>query len=165
MNKYIGISKFDDTNANGYSLVVFYSSCPHKCVGCQNPETWKNPNMGQDFTEKKQQELLKHVKENDFIYDALVLSGGDPLCDDNINSALSFIKAFTKTFPQKEVWIYTGFDFQQVKNDKLKSNILNYCNYIKCGRYIEELSTIDNIQYDIRIATRNQKIYKKGVDY
>lgn len=165
MSKYIGISKFDDTNANGYSLVVFYSSCPHKCFGCQNPETWQNPNMGQDFTEKKQQELLEHIRKNDFIYDALVLSGGDPLCDDNIESALNFVENFKIMFPQKEVWIYTGFTFSQIQDDKLKATILNYCDYIKCGRYIKELSSIDNIQYDIRIATSNQQIYKKGVDY
>lgn len=165
MSKYIGISKFDDTNANGYSLVVFYSSCPHKCEGCQNPETWQNPNVGQDFTIKIQEELYNHIRENEYIYDALVLSGGDPLCDDNFQSALSFSKRFKNIFPNKEVWIYTGYTFDQIKKDGYKKDILKYCDYIKCGRYIKDLKTIDNIQYDIRIATSNQKIYKKGIDY
>ena len=38
-------------------------------------------------------------------------------------------------------------------------------DYIKCGKYIPELTTDDNIQYGVHLATSNQRIYKCGVDY
>lgn len=165
MSRYIGTSKFDDANANGFSFVIFYSSCPHHCKGCQNPETWKDKDVGELITDKTKQSMFNHIKENEYIYDALVLSGGDPLCDDNILSAIEISKEFRQLFPNKEIWIYTGYDFKDIKNDDCKNEILKYCDYLKCGIYIETLKTVDNIQYDIRLATSNQKIYKKGVDY
>lgn len=164
MSRYVGISKFDDANANGYSLVIFYSSCPHKCFGCQNPET-QSKDVGKLFTKEIQQKIFKHIKDNDYIYDALVLSGGDPLCDDNIKDVLEFAKEFKTLFPNKEIWTYTGFTLEQVQSNNQRKEILKYTDYIKCGRYKKELTAIDYIQYDIRIATSNQRIYKKGVDY
>lgn len=165
MSRYISISKFDDANANGFSVVIFYSSCPHHCKGCQNPSTWKDKDVGELITDSVKESILKHIKDNDHIYDALVLSGGDPLCDDNILNALKISREFKELFPNKELWIYTGYEFSKIKNDITRLCILKYCDYIKCGAYKEELKTTDNIQYDIRLATSNQKIYKKGVDY
>ena len=165
MSRYIDISKFDDANANGFSVVIFYSSCPHQCKGCQNPETWRNKDVGELITGSVVESILKHIKDNDNIYDALVLSGGDPLCVDNILNALGIAERFKREFPNKELWIYTGYEFSKIKNDTVRQGILKYCDYIKCGTYKEELKTTDNIQYDIRLATSNQRIYKKGIDY
>jgi glutaminase len=39
------------------------------------------------------------------------------------------------------------------------------CDYIKTGRYIPELKVNENVHYGINLATSNQKIYKKGIDY
>lgn len=165
MNRYISISQFDDANANGYSLVVFYSSCPHMCPGCHNPGTWTDKNKGEYFTDEVQNNALEHFKKNEKYYDNLVLSGGDPLCDDNIIYVLEFAKRFKNMFPNKTIWCYTGYTFEQLLENNLKKEALILCDYIKCGMYIKELTCIDNIQYDIRLATSNQRIYRKGIDY
>lgn len=165
MNKYIDIIKFDDTNSQGFSLTIFFSQCPHMCEGCQNPSTWRDNNTGKDFTKEVQDNIIKHIKENEQYYDALVFSGGDPMYHVNIINTLEFAKSFKTKFPNKDIWLYTGYTFEQINEDKQKIELLNICDYIKCGRYIQELKTIDNIQYSIRIATSNQKIYKKGLDY
>ena len=54
---------------------------------------------------------------------------------------------------------------EEYKLEQVDKNYLKYTDYIKCGQYIEELKTNDNYYYDIKLATSNQKIYKKGVDY
>jgi hypothetical protein len=41
----------------------------------------------------------------------------------------------------------------------------NYCDYIKVGQYIKELTTDNNIVYGIKLATSNQTILKKDIDY
>ena len=43
--------------------------------------------------------------------------------------------------------------------------LLPFLDWVKIGRYIESLTTDNNIQYGIKLATSNQHIYKKGVDY
>lgn len=163
MNRYIDIAKFDDANANGYSVVIFFSSCPHMCKGCHNPETWTDKNKGHFFTKETQEEILQHFEINEKFYDNLVFSGGDPLCDDNIEHVLEFAREFKVKFPSKQIWTYTGYDFKELTEKR--KEILELTDYIKCGKYMKELSCLDNIQYDIRLATSNQRIYKKGIDY
>ena len=60
----------------------------------------------------------------------------------------------------KPIWVFTRYDI-----DKVPKEIKSLCNYIKCGRYKPELKCKNNIHYGIELATSNQKIYKKGVDY
>ena len=60
----------------------------------------------------------------------------------------------------KELWVWTRYSLEDCPNFEKE-----LCDYIKTGSYIEELSSDDNIQYGIKLATSNQKINKKGVDY
>lgn len=59
--------------------------------------------------------------------------------------------------------VYTGngFDSDVVKK-LIKSKAFDY---IKCGRFIESLKTANHIEYGVVLASSNQHIYKKGVDY
>lgn len=54
--------------------------------------------------------------------------------------------------------LYTG-------RDCLPMCIIQHFDYIKCGRYIRELSCNNNTQYGIKLATSNQRILKRGIDY
>jgi len=60
----------------------------------------------------------------------------------------------------KEIWIFTRYDLKDCPKFELE-----LCDYIKCGAYIPELSCDNNIQHGITLATSNQHIYKKGIDY
>ena len=96
------------------------------------------------------------------MFDGLInnisIFGGEPL--DNNWGELEEMLRLLKNNINKEIWIYTRYSIEEVpKFVKL------YCDYIKCGRYIKELKTENNIQYGVKLATKNQKIYKKGVDY
>ena len=162
MSNYSNIVQFDDANSNGYAVTIFMTGCSHGCEGCQNPSTW-DCNTGKPFDENVQQQIIEHIKENESFYEAFVFSGGDPLHNANLSTTINFAKELKSLFTNIKIWIYTGYDF---KNIPRCNEILECTDYIKCGKYDKSESChSDNIQYDIRLATSNQKIYKKGVDY
>ncbi len=139
------------------SFDIYLAGCkgnPH-CEGCQNPESW-NFNQGTYY-----KEMLDNIKTkiNDFgnMIENIMIFGGEPL-DQPINQLTKFL-IFLKQF-NKNIWLFTRYEFKDI-SDIIKV----YCDYIKCGRYIKDLKTDDNIQYGIKLATSNQKIYKRGVDY
>jgi anaerobic ribonucleoside-triphosphate reductase activating protein len=140
------------------ALEFYLSGCsgkPH-CKNCHNPESW-------DFTKgllwdsKYKRDIIEKVNSFDHMIKKIMIFGGEPF-DQDINELYDFVR-FLKVFG-KEIWLFTRYDISEIP-PYIKIN----CNYIKCGRYIEELTVDDNIQYGVKLATSNQKIYKKGVDY
>lgn len=141
------------------SFEIYVAGCnalPH-CKGCHSEESW-DFNAGEKYTDIYLSELCKKIKEFDSLIDKVWILGGDPL-DNNLEEVCEMASQFI----DKEVWLFTRYSLDEVKN-KLKINI-NIFDYIKCGRYEEDLITDDNIQYGIKLATSNQKVYKRDLDY
>ena len=161
MIKFMSIKEHDDINSDDFAVVIFFNHCDFNCIDCQNSKLMHDPKMYNDFTEEVQNNIIKLYKEDKYgEYGNLVLSGGDPYSTTNRTETLKFLKKFKKELPNIKVWIYTGYTL-----DKVDSEYLNYVDYIKCGQYLKKLKTNDNYQYGIKLATSNQKIYKKGVDF
>lgn len=59
--------------------------------------------------------------------------------------------------------IYTGNNFKSETTTKLIAS--GVFDYIKCGTYNEQEKTANHIEYGVVLASSNQHIYKKGVDY
>lgn len=150
------VSKIVSTqfNLRNRALEIYFSGCKRNCYGCHNPEL-QDFNKGIDYYKWLKQINLKLV-EFDSIIDNVWILGGEPLDNDYWN----IFEVILHIPKDKQIWLFTGYDFEEVP---LIFKI--WCNYIKCGAYIEELKTSDNIQYGIKLATSNQKIYKKGKDY
>jgi len=140
------------------SLEIYLAGCSGqpKCKGCHNPELW-DFNIGEDW---KSRFLDIINKCNNFIdvLDNIMIFGGEPLDNDKYE-VIDFLEELN-TETTLDIWLFTRYELDEIDND-----IKHMCNYIKCGRYIEELSTDDNIQYGIKLATSNQHIYTKGIDY
>ena len=141
------------------SLEIYVAGCngqPH-CKNCHNPVSWRfdlGEQYNRDYFEKN---IKNKVTEFDSLIKNIMIFGGEPL-DQDINELTKMLKDITEL--NLPVWIFTRYDINDI-DDSVKQ----YCDYIKCGRYIEELRTDDNIQYGIKLATSNQHIYKKGEDY
>jgi anaerobic ribonucleoside-triphosphate reductase activating protein len=86
-----------------------------------------------------------------------MILGGEPLDQDIIN--FYYFTVDIKSF-DKNLWLFTRYELNEIE-----PTILNQFDYVKTGKYIKELSVDNNIQYGIKLATSNQKIYKKGIDY
>ena len=80
-----------------------------------------------------------------------MIFGGEPL-DQNENELLGLLSDLKHL--NKKVWLFTRFEI-----DEVSESIKFYCDYIKTGRYIPEFKCEDNIQYGIKLATSNQKIF------
>jgi anaerobic ribonucleoside-triphosphate reductase activating protein len=137
---------------------IYISGCNGipKCIGCHNKELW-DFDVGEEYTLKYFTKLQQKTKRFENLIDNIMILGGEPL-DQNIDEFYHFIIDM-KSF-NKNLWLFTRY-----KLEEINKNIIPYFNYIKCGRYCEDLTCDNNTQYGIKLSTSNQKIYKKGIDY
>jgi anaerobic ribonucleoside-triphosphate reductase activating protein len=119
-----GILPCSFVNGEGARYVVFVQGCKHCCDGCQNPETWSF-NGGIEVEAKTIADDFKTRK----LLDGITLSGGDPFFQQEECVAL------LKMLPGVNVWIYTGFEYEEIKNTELAK----MANVIVDGRFAKEL--------------------------
>ena len=145
---------------NQKAYEIYLAGCnanPH-CINCHNPESW-DFNNGTPWKNKIDGILLKINNENNLhMINKIWILGGEPL-DQNFWE-LSILLQMLRLFTTKEIWLFTRYNL-----DEIDEYTLSQCDYIKCGRYLPKLTCDNNIQYGVKIATSNQKIYKKGLDY
>ena len=127
---YHNITKTDMLNGDGLRVVLWLSGCSHKCKGCQNEETW-DPCSGLKFDEKAKEELLCELKK-DYI-SGITFSGGDPLFESNRQEVGALMEEIAKTFPNKSIWCYTGYTFEQIKD----LPFISYIDVLVDGMFIE----------------------------
>ena len=123
------------SNGLGWRAVLFVSGCPHHCPGCHNKEA-QDFNYGEEFNEE---EILKRIKENS-ILNGITISGGEPLCKENIPGVLKFIKDVKEIRPEFNVWCYSGYTLDQLidRNDEETNKCLNEIDVLVDGRFVEE---------------------------
>jgi anaerobic ribonucleoside-triphosphate reductase activating protein len=120
-------------NGLGLRTVLWVSHCEHKCSNCQNTQTW-DKNGGIPFDEKAKEELFDDLSDENI--QGITFSGGDPLSTLNRNEILSLAKEIKEIFPNKDIWCYTGYKWNDVKN--LKG--IEYLDVLVDGKFEEGLS-------------------------
>lgn len=128
---YGEIKYHDIANGLGVRVTLFVSGCTHHCEGCFNKETW-DFRFGKEYTKEIEDKIIEAC-EKDFIRGLSVL-GGEPFEKANQKDVCALLKRFKQTYPQKDVWCYSGylFDRDMVEGGKI------YTPYVK-----EMLSCID----------------------
>lgn len=123
------------SNGLGWRAVLFVSGCPHHCPGCHNKEA-QDFNYGEEFNEE---EILERIKENS-ILNGITISGGEPLCKENIPGVLKFIRDVKEIRPEFNVWCYSGYTLDQLidRNDEETNKCLNEIDVLVDGRFVEE---------------------------
>ncbi len=156
---YYSKIKFNDVaNGPGLRLSLFTSGCTHHCKGCFQPETWNFKN-GEPFTLETQKYIIEKSK-NKYIA-GLSLLGGDPL--DNVDGILPLLQEYRKTFAAtKSIWLWTGYLFEEILKDDLKSKVLPFIDVIIDGKFEENLKDI-TLKYK---GSTNQRVIdvKKSVE-
>ena len=76
--------------------------------------------------------LTKSQKE---YIEGLSILGGEPLHPKNIDASTKLAKKFKETYPEKTIWVWTGFNYENNLKDK---EILKYIDYLVDGQFIEE---------------------------
>lgn len=128
--RYHNITKDDMLNGDGLRVVLWVAGCSHRCPGCHNPVTW-DPDDGLIFDESAQQEIFAEL-EKDYV-SGITFSGGDPLYEANIGEVTAFAKEVRGKYPDKTIWLYTGYTWPEIKN----LEIVDYLDVVVDGRFEE----------------------------
>lgn len=138
---YHNITTEDMKNGDGLRSVLWVAGCSHHCKGCQNPVTWDGLG-GIYFDEAARNELMESL-DHDYV-SGITFSGGDPLFTRNRYDVLKLIKEIKEKFPDKTVWMYTGYTYEQLKmfQDNLLNTIINNVDVLVDGPYIEGLRNV-----------------------
>lgn len=148
---YSKIQKCDIANGNGIRTTLFVSGCRRHCSGCFNPEQ-QNFKCGQLFTIETIKELCQ-LSAPDYI-DGLTLLGGEPFEPENACALTELTKIFKTEMPQKTIWGYSGFLFEELIARKDAKQLLQYVDVLVDGAFVES-------EKDIALAfrgSRNQRI-------
>ena len=150
---FFGYIEDDANNGTGIRLTIFISGCNHNCNGCHSPES-HDFHYGKEFTIEEKDNILDIFENESMIYDGITISGGDPIY--SYDEVLEFIKRFKSRFPDKTVWLYTGFELEDVKSiaSMFPENILDYIDTIVTGPFIKELKDL-SLKF---MGSSNQKI-------
>lgn len=134
--RYHNITKDDMLNGDGLRTVLWVAGCCHGCKGCQNPVTW-DIEGGLPFDGEARAELFAEL-EKPYI-SGVTLSGGDPLHPANREETGALMKEMKERFPDKTIWLYTGYDWDQVKD----LPYIGFADVLVDGRFVEELKAED----------------------
>ena len=129
--RYHNITKDDMLNGDGLRAVLWVAGCTHKCKGCHNPVTW-DIEGGIPFDDAAKEELFEAIKP-DYI-SGVTFSGGDPLHPANHVEVAVLAKEIKETFPNKTIWLYTGFCRDEIKT----LDVVKYCDVIVDGPFVQE---------------------------
>lgn len=135
---YHKIEKTSIVNGTGIRVVLWVSGCSLHCKGCQNPQTW-DINSGQPFDEEAKKKLFEAL-DNSYIQ-GITFSGGHPLEKENIEQIISLAKEIKDKFPNKDIWLYSGYTWEEIYYHNI-SRILLYIDVLVDGAYIDELRDI-----------------------
>lgn len=132
--KYATIKKHDIANGPGVRVSLFVSGCNHHCKGCFNEEAW-DFNYGKDFTDETIQNIIDYLKP-DYIT-GLSLLGGEPFEPINQQALLPFLTKVKKVYPNKTIWAYSGFLYEELLKMKCTETkeILNLIDVLVDGKF------------------------------
>ena len=194
--RYASIRNLDISNGEGVGVSLFVQGCDRHCFNCFNSETW-DFNGGKEWTEETKNKFMELI-DRPYIGRISIL-GGEPLAEQNLDDVLSLIKKIREkypisqnpnsenigkarvledenskeiriSFPEKTIWLYTGFRWNYIMNYKpvetdgfdyieesyndglmeKRKQIISLCNIVVDGEYIDE-------QKDISLKFRGSK--------
>lgn len=146
--RYNKIRKMDISNGKGVRVSIFVQGCTFNCKNCFNPETHDFAG-GKEFTDDTINRVLELCANENI--EGLSILGGEPMHPKNIEGVTLLAKKFKEKFPQKTLWAWTGYNFENYLKDK---EIVKYLDVLVDGQYVDEL-------HDFRLKWRgssNQRV-------
>ena len=164
--RYASIRILDISNGEGVGVSLFVQGCPFHCKNCFNSDTW-DFNGGKEWTKEIKDKFMKlidrsYIKRISFL-------GGECLAEQNLNEVLKLIQEIRISFPEKTIWLYTGFEWDQIMDIKViqpifsckdlenkiqnilkRQEIIKQCDVLVDREYIDE-------QKDLSLKFRGSK--------
>ena len=145
--RYSSIRQLDIANGPGCRVSLFIQGCSFHCPGCFNPGT-QDFEGGKEFTDDSYEAIIELAKPDHI--SGLSILGGEPLHPRNREVVLKLAKSFKTLYPQKTIWLWTGYRLEDIYEDLVGSGI----DVVVDGRFVEDLK-------DLRLKYRgssNQRV-------
>jgi anaerobic ribonucleoside-triphosphate reductase activating protein len=130
----------DISNGEGVGVSLFVQGCPFQCKNCFNSDTW-DFNGGKEWTEEIKDKFMKlidrlYIKRVSFL-------GGECLAEQNLDEVLKLIQEIRISFPEKTIWLYTGYTWEQLVYSRMPSGVGKEKEFLNWNRRNEIISNID----------------------
>lgn len=155
--RYASVKKCDVANGTGIRVSIFVSGCHHHCKGCFNTDAW-DFNFGNEYNEEIEESILKELDKS--YIQGLSLLGGEPLEHVNQKGLLSLVKKAKERYPEKTIWCYTGYKFDDDVMGKMfetwpeTKELVSNLDVVVDGKYDEDLRDL-NLRFK---GSSNQRI-------
>lgn len=159
--RYAQIRNLDISNGDGLGIALFVQGCHFHCKDCFNQETW-DFNGGEKWTHETFQQFIElankpHIKR-------ISILGGEPLADENVNDVLALIISLKANYPEKKIWVYTGYLYEDIYtvaatsfHDRLRKEVLNYIDILCDGKF--ETDNADPLNKEKKwVGSTNQRV-------
>ncbi|MDU2373048.1 MAG: anaerobic ribonucleoside-triphosphate reductase activating protein [Peptoniphilus harei] len=130
------IRKYDVANGPGIRTTIFVTGCTHKCPNCFNEE-YQDFNFGDSWTRKETDEVIEDLKLDEV--KGLTVLGGEPF--QNEVDLLQVLRDIKKEV-QKDIWIFSGYTYEEILKDQDKKKLLEECDVLVDGRFVEALKDL-----------------------
>ena len=127
---YFKLTYPDINNGLGCRVTVWITGCSHNCFGCHN-SALQDFSLGKAWNDNIKQKLYE-ILSLPYI-DGVTFSGGDPMYSHK--DLLPLCQEIKQKFPQKNIWLYTGFLFEEIKT----LDIMKYIDVLCDGPFVEKL--------------------------
>lgn len=131
---YGQIRKLDIANGSGIRTSIFVTGCTHKCFNCFNEE-YQDPTEGKPWTDKETAEVLSYVSDPNVA--GLTLLGGEPF--QNVDGLLPVVRKVRETVPEKDIWAYSGYTWDELTACPSKRQLLEQCDILVDGKFVDAL--------------------------
>lgn len=154
---YATIKTHDVANGEGIRISLFVSGCTHHCKGCFNKEAW-DFEYGTLYTKETEQYIIDALSPS--YISGLSLLGGEPFEPQNQTTVLSLIKRVRQEYPEKDIWCYTGYDFEddilsgKLSDQSITAQMIENIDILVDGKFIEEKKSL-NLRFR---GSSNQRI-------
>ena len=150
--KCAGIINDSFVDGEGIRLAVFVQGCSHHCLGCHNPKTWDYDGGYMSNTDF----VIKEYKRNPLL-DGITITGGEPF--EQIDASYILAKAIHSL--NGNVWVYTGYTLEELKNKQNALKLLSEVDVLVDGPFILKLKDM-NLKFR---GSSNQRILYRGRDF
>ena len=139
-----GITPESIVDGEGIRYVIFTQGCPHRCVGCHNPQTHSFDGGRLVLIE----DILDDISKRKKWIDGITISGGEPFCQaDQCSIIAERAQELSLT-----VWCYTGYLFENLYRQGVE--LLKHIDVLVDGPFVQDERSLE---LDFR-GSRNQRV-------
>lgn len=167
--RYSLIRKMDISNGSGVGISLFTQGCHFHCQGCFNQETW-DFNGGYEWTQDIEDKFIE-LANRPYIQRISFL-GGEPLADENVKTVLHIIQRLKNLYPEKKIWIFTGYTWETItkmanysQSNLYRLSAISLADVVADGQFQLDKQDINHKQ-TLWVGSLNQRVIdvKKSLD-